>query len=160
MKKRAALLVLTTLLLVPAIKADGSIFTRFKLQVYEDGKPTEFYIVGHVAITRDAGGYTAAWQDIWISPVHQQKQMMLKPGYNSLQGGDLKNLSVAENRFSFELVLEQGRVITITGAKPAGSTEYRIEGAGTWWVDVLKKNLKTEWIPCDKPVVLPYAEVF
>jgi hypothetical protein len=141
-------------------EGEGTIFARFKLQVFEDDKPMEFFIVGHLSVYQDSRAFKASWHDVWISPMHSHKQVMLKPEHNSVDGGDIKNLIVAEDHVSFDIVLEPGRVMQITGTKLANSADYRIEGVGLWWIDLLKKSVKTEWRPVIKPIVLPYTEVF
>jgi len=139
---------------------EGNVFTRFRLQVFEDDKPTEFFIIGDLSVYKDSRTYKATWHDVWISPMHSQKQVMLKPEHNSVDGGDIKNLVVADDHFSFDIVLEPSRVMQITGTRMSNSANYRIEGVGLWWIDVLKKSVKTEWRPVTKPVVLPYTELF
>lgn len=140
--------------------SDTNIFTRFKLQVFEDEKPTSFFIVGHISISQESGQFKVGWYDVWISPVHSEKKLMLKPEYSSVDLGDIRNVIVADGRFSFELLLEPERMMQVSGTRQTDGSEYQIQGVGLWWIDLLKKTVKTEWRPATKPIVLPYTELF
>jgi len=141
-------------------KDDINIFTRFKLQVFEDDKPTTFFIVGHISIFRESGRLKAHWNDVWISPLDSEKKLLLKPEFSSTDLGDIRNLVVGEGRFSFEYVLEPERVMRVSGTKQADGEDYEIQAVGLWWIDLLKNTVKTEWRPVTKPIVLPYTELF
>ncbi len=156
------LLLLSTLPLTAqeSAKNDVNIFSRFKLQVYEDNKPTKFFIVGHISVFQESGSSQVRWSDVWISPLESEKKLMLKPEYNSTELGDIRNVVIADGRFSFEFVLEPERVMRVSGTKQAGTVDYEIQAVGLWWIDLLKKDVKTEWRPVTKPIIVPYTELF
>jgi hypothetical protein len=137
-----------------------NIFTRFKLQVYEDGHPTKLFLVGHLSIYKYMNDIKVNWQDVWISSIDAEKKMMLKPESNSIVDGSIQNVIVRDGHFSFDIVLEPERVMKISGSRPKGSVVYQIEGVGSWWIDMLKKHVKTEWRNVSEPLLLPYNEIF
>lgn len=139
---------------------DVSIFTRFSLQVIEDDKPTESFIVGHLNIYQVSDIFNVSWYDVWISPIHEKGQVLLKPEYSSLDRGDIRDLSITNEHFSFTFVLDAERLMYVSGSKETGNINYKIQAIGIWWIDLLKKNVKTEWRPTSKPIVLPYNELF
>jgi hypothetical protein len=157
------IIIVCSIYLVGALGSNANknnIFTRFKLQVFEDGKPTKFFIVGDLTIYEDAGTFKVVWTDVWISPLESEKKMLLKPESNSVDDGSIKNVIVRDDHFSFEIVLEPERVMKISGTKLNNKYDYLIEGVGLWWIDLVKSNIKTEWKSVNVPIVLPYTELF
>jgi hypothetical protein len=139
---------------------DVSIFTRLKLQVFEDDKPKELYIVGDLTLSTEKGYTRVFWKDVWISTVESQKKMLLKPEFNSSDDGTISNVILKDNHFSFDLFLEPERIMKVSGTKMKYRSEYEVNGVGSFWVEMLNKHVKTEWRTITKPIILPYNELF
>lgn len=56
-----------------------NISVPLKLQIFEDDKPTENFIVGTLLITDLSGKLEIFWDNVFVSPLHSQKIVLLKP---------------------------------------------------------------------------------
>ena len=147
-------------LIIPAYSA---ILTRFKLQIIEDGKPTENILVGNINIFDNNGKTELVWEDIYISPMHYEKKIFLKPEHNSTSGGTITDVFIGKDQISFKIKVALGRDMQIIGKKKMlfdDGTTYNIEGVGLWWNELTKTNNKIEWRSIDNEIVLPYKEIY
>ena len=98
-----------------AVGKEVNIYTRLNLQIFEDGKSTENYITGYLQIYDYHGKIRVSWYDIQISPMHEQKKMLLKPEHNTTEDGSITDVIVSQDHFSFKLRLEPERILQIYG---------------------------------------------
>lgn len=170
MKKNLAVLMMASLSLFllcsPARAADPvgkklSISAPLRLQIFEDEKPTDKFIVGTVLIT-DIGGKTEVfWDNVLVSPLHSQKIILLKPEHAYSRYDFFEDIAVGQDSFSFTMVIgPQSNRIRISGHKDAGALYHTMKGEGIFkGIYPGDKPVKVEWRQVKK-VILPYKEVY
>jgi hypothetical protein len=136
-------------------------YEAIKLQIIEDGKPTETFLMGHLSIFSHSGKPYVIWQDIYIRPPHPSKKTFLKPEYNSVADGSITHVVVTNDHFPFDLRMAPERVMRIVGKlkdNPAmDGVLYSIEAVGIWSNPILKSRIRTEWKAVDA-IILPYRD--
>jgi len=130
------------------------------LDVIEDGKLTEAKYKVRITIFDYYGNIYVTWECVFISPLHEEKKMLINPFSFTTGGGSITDVKIQKDHFSFKLELTAGRVIQIIGSKKPDSFDYSIEGVGFWWSDILKRNTRTEWRSTERKILLPYREAF
>jgi hypothetical protein len=133
----------------------------FKLQIFENDKPTEQYMVGTLLIINSKGDQLIFWDSVFISPLHSQKIVKLKSeSYNS-KDDVFEDVSITENNFYFTIVMPPyANRIKVTGYKKPGQLYHSIKGEGLFKEQYLEdKPVKIEWRQVDK-ITLPYKEVY
>lgn len=137
-----------------------NIHVPFKLQIYEEGKPTEKYMVGILDIFGNNGKIEVYWSNVLLSPLHSQKIVLLKPEQFNTRNDVFENVSIMEDQFSFTMILPPYvNKIQIQGNRKRGVLFHSIKGEGVFKSLSSEGNLtKVEWRSVDK-VILPYNQV-
>jgi hypothetical protein len=138
-----------------------NISVPLKLQIFEDGKATDHYIVGTLGIFDFKGKLAIFWEDVFISPLHSQKIVLLKPEHYNTTDDVFEDVVVREDSFSFTMVLMPGaNRMKISGHKKPQEMYHSIGGEGLFsGIYPGDRPTKVEWRQVDK-VVLPYREVY
>lgn len=138
-----------------------NISVPLKLQIYENDKPTEHYMVGTLLITNSGGDQLIFWDNVFISPLHSQKIVLLKPEHYNSTDDVFEDISITENDFSFTIVMPPyANRIRITGHKKSGQIYHSIKGEGLFKEQYPgDKPARIEWRQVGK-VILPYREVY
>lgn len=132
-----------------------------KLQIYEDAKPTDKYIVGTVLITDMHGETEIFWDNVLISPLHSQKIVLLKPEHAYSRYDLFEDIAVGQDIFSFTMVIgPQANRICISGRKNSDDLYHTIKGEGIFrGIYAGDRPVKVEWKQV-KQVSLPYRDVY
>ncbi len=132
-----------------------------KLQVFEDGKPTENFIVGTLLITDIKGKVEIFWDNVFISPLHSQRIVLLKPEHSYSRYDIFEDIVINQGSFSFTMVIgPQANRIQISGRKNEGDLYHSVKGEGMFKGTYPgEKPIKIEWKQVKK-VLLPYSEVY
>ena len=132
-----------------------------KLQIFEDEKPTENFIVGTLLIADINGKVEIFWDNVFVSPLHSQKIVLLKPEHSYSRYDIFEDVVVTQDSFSFTMVIgPQANRIRISGRKNKGDLYHSIKGEGIFkGIYLGDKPIKVEWKQVKK-VILPYSEVY
>lgn len=139
----------------------ASISVPLKLQIFEDEKPTEKFIVGTLLIADIDGKTEVFWDNVLVSPLHSQRIVLLKPEHTYSRYDIFEDVVVTQDSFSFTMVIgPQSNRIRISGRKNKGDLYHSIKGEGVFkGIYPGDKPSKVEWKQVKK-VILPYNEVY
>jgi hypothetical protein len=132
-----------------------------KLQVFEDGKPTENFIVGTLLISNTSGTVEIFWDNVYIHPLNTEKIVLLKPEHYYTRNDIFEDITINQDSFSFTMVMPpQANRIRISGNKNKGDLYHSIKGEGVFGgLYPGDKSVKIEWKQANK-VILPFNEVY
>ncbi len=159
-KKVLLAFVLVFLPFVPAVsEGNFPILAKWVLDIYRDGKITEEkMIVSFLALTI-SGKYSIDWQAVRFVPDKDLKIVRVYPFIYSSAAGTVTNISFTEDKFSFDLKIDQSNSIKIMGNKDIKG-KYTIEGVFIYYSEYLKKTVKYEYKSTDKQsIILPFQEI-
>lgn len=150
------------------------IVSRFKLQIRENGKTTDNYIIGRLIIFGSKNAPQIVWHDVLLGTDHKLKITSVKSSYADSETGEIKNLIIGDDFFSFNFYLNPRRSMMIVGRRrePDKWTEkglnyfksemyagnFEIEAKGLWWSPILNDTIEMEWVPVDE-IELIYSKL-
>jgi hypothetical protein len=138
-----------------------NIHVPFRLQIYEDGKATDKFIVGSLQIFDFNDTLHISWNDVLISPLHSQKIVLLKAETYDSKNDIFENIVIKDDRFSFTMVLPPfANRIEISGYKKTGAMWHTLKCERVFkGLEAGDKPGHVEWRPVQR-VILPYREVY
>jgi hypothetical protein len=160
----AVLVLVVALLYASTVRAEESIkhlIDSAFFEVIENGKvPSD---LAHVALNiwtgKSDGQAWANCQWVLITTNKAQRSQQLFLFSASTEEGNIKNLMIDQDTFSFDIALWPDRPLRVVAAGKAGTNNYKI-GASGLWSGLLKKSefIKVEWrqIPS---ITLPYNTI-
>ena len=137
-----------------------SILVPLKLQILEDEKPTEKYILGTLLITVVKGKVDIYWDNVLVSPLHSQKKVLLKSEHSYSKYDIFEDVIINKDSFSFTMVIgSHANRMRIAGHKNEGDLFHSVKGDGMFkGIYPGDKPVKVEWKQVKK-VILRYNEV-
>lgn len=138
-----------------------NISVPLKLQIFEDEKPTENFIVGTLLITDLSGKLKIFWDSVFVHPLHSQKIVLLKSEHYYSRQDVFENVIINKNNFSFTMVIGPlANRIQISGHKNKDDIYHSLKCVGVFKGNYPEdKPLKVEWRQVRK-ITLPYKEVY
>lgn len=172
--RRVLTVILTVLLLdvymaPPIAKAETEVVIDahfLKIKMIVDGNPENSSMVVNLTVGYDKKDDSkwAIWDSIFImsDSLGGGERVVLRPDHYETgvppDSGRIRNLIVAENRVTFDLIRSIDRPVHIVCVK-RGEDDYDFRGTSTYYSNIMKRTMTEEWVLTDK-ILLESKEVF
>lgn len=121
--------------------------TSFKMEIIENGKPAKRYLDIHLGIFEDSGKMVVNWDHVIVQYMISDRRIIFRLKSFNSRHGEITDISVYKDSFSFRIKIDDQRTIHIMGNKADELSQngYNVEGVGLWWNYDLNREIKVEW---------------